>query len=54
MIITHRLSGVQLADRIVVFEDGRVIESGAHRELCEKGGKYAEMFSRQAEFYRDN
>jgi len=53
ILITHRLSAVQLADRIAVFEEGQVIEEGTHKELCEKGGKYAEMFEKQAQFYRD-
>lgn len=51
IIITHRLSAVKLADRIAVFDNGRVIEYGTHRELYEKNGIYTEMYDKQAEFY---
>ena len=52
VLITHRLSAVQLADKIAVFSDGNVIEYGTHEELHNKGGLYTEMFDKQAEFYR--
>ena len=53
ILITHRLSAVQLADRVAVFDDGHVAEYGTHAELYAKGGIYTEMFDRQAQFYRD-
>lgn len=53
VIITHRLSAVQLADKIAVFDDGKVVEYGTHTELYSKGGIYTEMFDKQAQFYRD-
>ena len=53
VIITHRLSAVQLADKVAVFEGGHVAEYGTHAELYAKGGIYAEMFDKQAQFYRD-
>jgi ATP-binding cassette, subfamily B, bacterial len=53
VLITHRLSAVQLADKIAVFDDGHVCEYGTHDELYKKGGKYAEMFDKQAQFYRN-
>ena len=53
ILITHRLSAVQLADKVAVFEDGHVAEYGTHAELYAKGGIYTEMFDKQAQFYRD-
>ena len=53
ILITHRLSAVQLADRVAVFDDGHVAEYGTHSELYAKGGIYTEMFDKQAKFYRD-
>ena len=38
VLITHRLSAVQLSDRVVVFENGNVVEYGTHKELYDKGG----------------
>lgn len=53
ILITHRLSAVQLADKVAVFDDGHVAEYGTHAELYAKGGIYTEMFDKQAKFYRD-
>ena len=49
--ISHRLSSATLADRIIVLDGGRIIESGTHGELMALGGKYSEMFSLQASNY---
>ena len=54
ILITHRLSTVQLADKVAVFDNGSVVEYGTHKELYEKGGMYTEMFDKQAQFYRDD
>ncbi len=51
IFVSHRLSSATDADIIVVLEDGRVIETGTHHELMEKGGKYHELFTVQAEKY---
>lgn len=54
IMIAHRLSSVTGADCIYVLEDGRVTESGPHRELLEKGGKYASMWKQYVESVKWN
>lgn len=49
--VSHRFSTVQLADRIVVLENNRIVEEGSHRELMTNNGLYAEMFRLQASSY---
>ena len=51
IFVSHRLSSATIATKIVVLEYGRVIEEGNHRELMEKGGRYAELFNTQAKRY---
>ena len=46
--IAHRLSTIQAMDRIVVLDEGRVIEQGSHAELLEQGGLYARLWARQS------
>lgn len=52
LLISHRFSTVRLADRILVLDGGRVLEEGTHEALMALGGRYATLFSLQAEGYR--
>jgi ATP-binding cassette subfamily B protein len=52
IVISHRLSTVRMADRILVLDQNRIVESGTHDQLCQAGGIYARMFELQAESYR--
>ena len=53
LVIAHRLSTVIHADRIFVVSDGKIVESGTHKELTEKGGAYANLYSKQFEIEMD-
>ena len=52
LFISHRFSTVRMADRIIVLDQGKVVEDGNHDELCRLGGRYSEMFELQAASYR--
>jgi ATP-binding cassette subfamily B protein len=52
IFISHRFSTVRLANRILVLEHGGILEQGTHQELLARGGRYAELFTLQAEAYR--
>ncbi len=51
--ISHRLSSATSSDNILVFSDGRLIESGTHTELMSLGGEYCKMFTLQASGYKE-
>jgi ATP-binding cassette subfamily B protein len=46
-IIAHRLATIRNSDRIIVLEQGQIVESGTHDELLQKAGRYAQLHSRQ-------
>lgn len=52
VIISHRFSTVRMADRILVLENGAILESGSHEQLLALRGRYAELFELQAAGYR--
>ena len=52
IIISHRFSTVRMADRILVLNNGEVLELGTHEELMENGNLYSELFELQAEGYQ--
>ncbi|WP_394618483.1 ATP-binding cassette domain-containing protein [Lentzea sp. JNUCC 0626] len=53
ILVSHRLASVKHADRIIVIADGRVAEDGTHAELMAAQGKYAAMYSLQAERFAE-
>ena len=52
IVISHRFPTVRMADRIIVIEHGRITEEGTHAALVGGGGKYARLFTLQADGYR--
>jgi ABC-type multidrug transport system fused ATPase/permease subunit len=51
-VIAHRLSTITNADKIVVIEDGKIIEQGTHAELLAKQGKYFELYKTGFQDYK--
>ena len=54
LFISHRLSSTQFADKILVMEDGKLVQSGSHAELMGQDGRYRELFEVQARYYRED
>ncbi|MDX1452496.1 MAG: ATP-binding cassette domain-containing protein, partial [Oleiphilaceae bacterium] len=46
--IAHRLSTIAAMDRLVVLDEGKIVEQGSHQELLQKGGLYAQLWARQS------
>lgn len=53
LFISHRLASTRFCDKIILLEEGKIIEEGTHEELLEKGGSYADMFEVQSRYYRE-
>lgn len=53
ILISHRMGIAKIVDRILVFDNGKIIEDGSHDILIKKNGKYAELYNSQARWYRD-
>jgi ATP-binding cassette subfamily B protein len=53
LLVSHRFSTVQMADRIVALKDGRIVEQGTHRELLNQNGYYAGLFLKHSPGNRD-
>lgn len=51
VVVTHRLGSAKLAHRILVLDAGEIVDSGTHEELLSRPGKYAEMWTAQAQWY---
>ncbi|MGF7142757.1 ATP-binding cassette subfamily B protein [Anaerotaenia torta] len=51
IMVTHRISVASLADRVVVFKGGEIVEDGSHAELLSRNGEYARLYSTQAQWY---
>jgi ATP-binding cassette subfamily B protein len=49
--VSHRMGSCKFASRIIVFENGKVIEDVSHTKLINRGGKYSELFNNQASLY---
>ena len=48
----HRLSNLRHADRIIVLDEGQIVQDGTHDDLLKEDGLYRSMFEKQASFYR--
>lgn len=51
--ISHRLSSTRFCDRIVLLENGQIVESGTHQELMDRKGKYEQLFEMQSQYYKN-
>ena len=53
IFISHRLASTRFCSRIVLIEDGSIVEEGTHDELIRKKGRYYELYETQAKYYRN-
>ena len=53
MVVAHRLSTIAGLDKIVVLDDGKIVEQGTHAELLTQGGEYQKLWSRQSGAFLD-
>lgn len=54
IFVSHRLSSAKMATKIIVLENGRLVEEGTHKELMALGGRYFELFTTQASRYAED
>jgi ATP-binding cassette subfamily B protein len=53
VVVTHRLGSARIADRIIVMDKGKIVETGTHEQLAASQGKYASMWVAQSEYYKE-
>jgi len=53
LVIAHRLSTIRNADKILVLDSGKIVETGSHTELMQRGGLYSRLYQRQMELTAD-
>lgn len=53
LFVSHRLASSKFCDRVLVFQNGTLVEDGSHDELMANGGLYSELFQMQAQFYEE-
>src|SRR6185312_8339006 len=54
IVVAHRLSTIQRMDRIIVLDDGKIVEQGTHKELLRVNGQYAQLWARQSGGFIDD
>ncbi|EMB25759.1 ABC transporter ATP-binding protein [Treponema denticola] len=54
IFISHRLASTRFCDRIILIENGKIIEEGSHLDLIKQNGEYKKMFDIQSSYYQDN
>jgi ABC-type multidrug transport system fused ATPase/permease subunit len=54
LLVSHRLSTVKRADRIIVVKAGKIVETGTHKELYVEGTDYYDLFHKQAKAYQQD
>ena len=51
IFISHRLASIKFCDKVAVFNDGKIVEYGEHKDLIDQGGLYCAMFKAQSNTY---